>query len=299
MGRKSRRVRLEVDRGRGNLTSKKAKLTPTKDFLERMAERAGLRELGRMAKQMPGMHHRTVEANQVLPESAAQPLGHPLKARPAPDAQTGAKPLSARQKDARSKTRHEAMAASPQTELQDSHALTRSETTWNRVNDLLSETVGDVDRLPRRAQALVRRVDSFIRRYERRNDREHLLYANLQLPSSVNHSNIEGFLRKRAEPGSVQDFDRFTMATHQAHEAYDNATDPREPRVMVRMRTRRGAYLGQSGRKDYTGHIVPRGVQMVITDARQETFTRPDGTTETVWVVDMTDAPDMTIENQE
>ena len=289
MGRKSRDSSADMDRGSSSVLSKRTVMVPSEQKAANAEVREGLIDLGRRAASMPGLHHRTVEANQIIPVSRSQELGHPLKARPAPAPGQGAKPLSSRQKDARSKVRNNARRRTPQTEQRANKQLLTSHTHWAATNDALSQSVGDVDNLPPAMARFVRRNDSFIARQERLNDREHLVYANVEMPSSINHSNVDGFLTRHMQPGDVHAFDRYTAGTHQAHETFDAMQDPSGRRVMIRMRTRRGAYMGQSGRKDNTHHLMPRGVHMVITGVNQQTFTRPDGTTGTAWVIDMTD----------
>jgi hypothetical protein len=89
---------------------------------------------------------------------------------------------------------------------------------WQRLNDQLSSTVGDIDDHDEADQQPVWRIDRSMPAYERVNDRGHVVYANVQVPPAVNYSNLLEFTRHSFPGRRPGRFDRYTAAADNLHE---------------------------------------------------------------------------------
>lgn len=244
---------------------------------DRAAERAGARELDVAVERMPGLTRAGRDRERAMPRATPAPLGHPLKQRPLPNAGEQRNPLSSRQRKARSVTRRSVTAAMPRTERTTVRRAITDEAQWKAINDDLAEVVGDATQVDDSRRIEVQRIDRAIQRYERESDRGHVIYANLELPPAINHSNLGGFLHNEFQPGDVLSFDRYTGAAHTMHQI-EPAPGGAERMAVLEIQTRRGIYLGTSDSVDNTSHLLPRGVQLEVVGTQLATFRRPDGT---------------------
>ncbi len=177
----------------------------------------------------------------------------------------------------------------PLTQLRAQKDLVTRPERWRYLNDQLSAGTGDVQALTEKDQEQVRRVDRAIQSYERHNDRGHVLYSNVRMPYYINHQNLPGFLRNNFGAGDRVAFDRFTHATHQLHETAGYVIDPDGRVAVFELQTRRGAYLGQSDKKDNTQHLLPRGMEFEVVGVQEASYRAPDGSSGTRMVVQLRD----------
>ncbi|MEV8027439.1 MULTISPECIES: hypothetical protein [Cellulosimicrobium] len=280
---------VDADRGSGSTAAKRARLVDAEAYSDRVGTREGLRQLDAMTEQMPGLNRLQRDRERIMPRGTTADLGHARMERKLPGAADVRQPLSARQRNARSKARLETARAIPLAQLRAQRDLVTRPDRWQATNDALSEQTGDVQALPAADQERVRRIDRAIQAYERRNDRGHVLYANVQMPFYINDGNLHGFMTNNFEPGRRISFDRYTVATHQLHETAGQVHDPRGRVVTFEMQTRRGAYLGHSDKVDSTAHLLPRGMEFEVADVHQASYRTPEGRTKTRLVVQLRD----------
>lgn len=280
---------VDPDRGRGSVAAKQAAFVDADVHARRADSRAGLRELDAMTEAMPGLTRAGRDRERAIPRETVAPLGHPRMDRQLPGAGVVRVPLSGRQRSRRRVARTRTEAHLPLVQLRAEHDLVTSPQTWDQLNQALSDHAGDVQALEPGMQDQVRRVDRAIQAYERRNDRGHVVYANVELPTWVNSSNRDGFVANHFHPGDVLEFDRYTAATHQMHETVAASTLRASQMVVLEMQTRRGAYLGQSDKKDDTGHLLPRGMRFEVAGITQADHTDRSGITRRHLVVQLRD----------
>ena len=184
--------------------------------------------------------------------------------------------MSGRQRDARSKTKfqtQDTLSGAQHQELR--RMLVDERGRWEQLNDALSDAAGDVQQLDEPQLRAVQRVDRSIQAYEARNDRSHVVYCNVQMPAYVNAGNIVGYSRNHFGVGQELVFDRFTGGSHCLHEL--DVDEPlRDRTVVFEVTTRRGMYLGRSGRGDDTSHLLPRGLQMWVVGTGETSY-QPTG----------------------
>lgn len=281
---------VDLDRGSGSVATKNAQLVDLPVHQDRVETRAGLRELDAMTENMSALNRLQKDRERLIPRETNAELGHPRKRRRLPAKGEVRRPLSARQRNQRSKIRLTTQHAVPLTQLRAQRDLVTRPDRWTEINDALSENLGDVQALADDDQDQVRRIDRAIQAYERRNDRGHVVYANVQLPSYINRQNVDGFLRNNFDPGDRITFDRYTVGTHQLHETARHRPNLRGNVVVLEMETRRGAYLGHSDKLDNTAHLLPRGTEYEVVGIQQATYRAPDGRTDTCWVIQVRDA---------
>ena len=140
-------------------------------------------------------------------------------------------------------------------------------------------------------RAEVQRADRAIQAYERRSNRGHVVYVNVQLPGPLQGGDPVGVARSfPLPPGTVVEFDRFTGAAHTMHEV--EPADGGEGTLVLEVQTRRGMYAGRSDSLDDTTHLLPRGLRLrVAGEAHRATYRRPDGTTGRRPVIQLLDMP--------
>lgn len=100
---------------------------------------------------------------------------------------------------------------------------------WRRVNGRLARVHGDATQLSDQDRRYVGRLDRACAAYEERNERTHRVYVPLRLPSHINHSNLEGYLRNQAQGERTLEFDKFMMGSHNLHEAPSHPIRPGDP----------------------------------------------------------------------
>lgn len=281
---------VDPDRGQSSIRNKVAEVVSPQAHADRAETRAGLGELDAMTEGMSGLTRQQRDRERITPRATTAELGHRRMQRPLPAAGETRVPFSSRQKKARSKARIRTQDQLPGAQYRAQRRLMTDPARWQQINDALSEQVGDVQALPERDQADVKRVDRSIQAYERNNDRGHVLYANVEMPPQINHANLQGFIEHNFAPGERLAFDRFTFATHQLHETSHDAAGDTAGRVAVfEIQSRRGVYLGHSDTRDDTAHLLPRGMQFTVIGTHRATYAAPDGRTGTRMVVQLRD----------
>ena len=279
---------VDADRGSGTVGAKKAQLLDVTEYVERGQARGGLRELDQMTEGLSQLTRLQKDRERIFPRATTAELGDPRMRRTLPARGDTRMPLSARQKNERSSDRRRTQATMPLTRLRAQKELVTRPDRWRQINDALSEHTSDIQALGEADQQRIRRIDRAIQAYERNNDRGHVLYANVAMPAYINHSNRERFVRNNFAPGHRFSFDRYTVATHQLHETASHVPDTGQV-VVFEVETRRGAYLGQSDKKDNTGHLLPRGMRFEVVDVHPATYQTPDGKTGSRLVVQLRD----------
>ena len=281
---------LDADRGRSRTPTKNATFVPPDEHVERATTRAGLLELDQMTEQLPGLNRLQRDRARITPRDAAAPLGHPVMQRPLLEPDAVRTPFSSRQKKARSKTRCIVEAKLPDALYAATRDMATNPQLWYETNNALSDVAGDVDQLDEDTRQHIARLDSALRTYEAHNDRGHVVYANLRMPTYINSSNLTGFCRNTFTPGATIAFDRYTHTTHQLHETSRTISPAELDRTAVfEIQTRRGAYLGGSDSRDDTGHLLPRSMRLEVIGTYDARYQRPDGTRGTRTVVQLRD----------
>lgn len=164
---------LDSDRGSSEL-GKAAEMVPLGEAIERDLERAGQRDLDQRLESMPGLSRAAKDAQRITPRPTVADLGHPRKERTLAADGEVRRPLSGRQMKDRSKTKRQVLARLPETQYQALKDLAVDDSdTWTRLNDSLSDAVGDPDQLAQADRRTMRRVDAAIQAYEATNDRGH------------------------------------------------------------------------------------------------------------------------------
>ena len=279
---------LDPDRGSSSLRSKQATFVAAQAFDDRAATRAGARDLDVMVEAAPGLTRAARDRERATPRDVTTPVRHPALERSLGEPDGIRLPLSSRQRKARSVTKRQVQARLPATQYRAVQEVFADESAWRRLNDQLSEAVGDAQALDDRDRVSVQRLDRAVAAYERANDRGHLLYANVALPLGTGH-NLEGFTRRHFPEGRVVELDRFTGCAHTLHQLEDASTAGERP-VVFEMATRRGAYLGTSDSVDNTTHLLPRGMRLRVVSVHSARYRRPDGTEGRQQVVQLVDA---------
>lgn len=286
------RVHVDADRGHSPVGTKAAELMGEPEAADRSTTRAGYRDLDKTVEGSAATRAKK-DRDRAVPRPTTAGLGHVRKQRKLPRQGERRRPLSSRQKKERSKARHRARDQMRKTEFLAHRRLVRDASTWHRVNDSLSEATGDVQHLSEEDRVFCQRADRAIQRYERQNDRGHVVYANVKMPAAVNQGNIEGFSRNNFQAGDEVTFDRYTLATHQMHEATRIAHgDPVGQTAVFEIQTRRGAYLGRSDSRDNTPHLLPRGTRYEVVGSHWAVAEDLDGRASKRLVIQLQDIDD-------
>jgi hypothetical protein len=269
---------LEADRGRGgSLRSTRAGLVSPEELADRAADRAGARDLDQAVERMPGLRRQQRDRERAMPRDAAGPVPHPVMERKLPQPGTVRRPLSSRQRKARSVTKQSAQDSLPQVQYEGLRRLVTDPAHRRRLNDALSDAAGDVQQLPERERQEVQRLDRAIQAYEQQSDRGHVVYVNFEYPDAVAGAHPLGTAAEYFPAGSVMELDRFTGGSHCMHEVEPPAGA--RPMPVLEVQTRRGMYLGRSDSLDDTTHLLPRGLQLRVAGMHDASYRRPDGTT--------------------
>jgi len=280
---------LDADRGSGNAGTKLAGVLGRDEAQERQETREGARDLDARVEAHPGLNRQQRDRERATPRDVTGDVPDPRMERTLPIPDQVRMPMSARQRSARAVTKRAVQDRLPSTQYTAMNRMVTDDAQWRSVNDAVSDAAGDVQQLEDFQIAQIQRVDRSIMAYERANDRGHVVYCNVQMPSAVNASNLSGFLRNTFRPGSAIAFDRFTMGAHTMHEI--EREDPDAQRTAVfEIQTLRGAYLGRSTSLDDTAHLLPRGPQYQIVGTHTATYQRPDGSTGRREVIQLTDS---------
>lgn len=279
---------LDPDRGSSDASTKRAKLVPAEEHQERSATREGARGLDQAVEDMPGLTRQQRDRERAMPRDVTGDVPHPQMRRQLPEPDSIRAPLSSRQRKTRSVTKRAVQDRLPQTQYDATARLVGDPSRWQTVNDVLSDAAGDAQELDDATRVQVQRIDRAIQAYERGNDRGHVVYANVEMPTMINSSNLEGYVRAEFTPGSTLDFDRFTGAAHTMHEVEPTPATAHRTAVFE-IQTRRGMYLGRSDSLDDTAHLLPRGLRLRITGSHLARYRRPDGTIAARHIVQLVD----------
>lgn len=254
------------------------------EYISRAAERGSARDLDAVVEGL-GLTRARRDLERAFPRSAVAPI--PARRRrglPIPDQIRT--PLSARQRNARSRAKRSAQDRLTRSGHREMSRLVSDSDRWTSTGRALTDVAGDAQHLDDAVRARVQRVDRAIRTAEQHNDREHIVYVAVQVPhhpgSSAPASVVPGSLRE----GAVIEFDRFTMTTHTVHQL-ESTMD--EGDVVLEIATSRGMYLGRSDKVDDTAHLLPRGLRFEVVSAGEGRFRRPDGTVGRRTVVQLVD----------
>lgn len=283
---------MDPDRGSGSRGTKVATFMDTAEYEERSETRAGTRELDQMVEQTGGMSRQQRDRERATPQDRTAELGHPALKRQLPEPGTVRRSLSSRQRKARSVTKRGTQDRMPKTQLETTRQMITNEETWRETNDLLSDNIGDVQQLEEQDRIRIQRFDRAIQAYEQNNNRGHVVYANVEMPSMINSSSLEGFVRNNFGAGDVLEFDRYTGAAHTMDQV-ENSDAPHRTAVFE-IQTRRGMYLGRSDSVDDTAHVLPRGVRFRIAGTHLARYQRPDGSYGRRQVIQLIDHQDDT-----
>lgn len=254
----------------------------------RAEQREELREMDSEMSSTPGYSTSHIDSQRHMPASKAADLGHPRKERKLPDPGWVRQPVSGWQKRQRFSAARRTQSSTPRTELATAEDVLGDSQRWLHLNDELSKKTGNAHELSADDERTARRLDRMIQRYERRNDRGHVIYTNTLIPSGVPTARV--YSSTFAE-GEVVDFDRYTVGAHDMHETEDDIIG-HEKMVTFEIATRRGRYFGGGASSGNTRHLLPRGLRLVVVGKDSVTYTRPDGTTGRRHVVQLADASD-------
>lgn len=268
---------VEADRGSGGIREKVAQVGPLSEILDREQERAGLRDLDSRLVGSPGLSSRQRDAQRIMPRGTPAEVPFAVMERKLPHPDEIRMPLSGRQMKARRKLMAATQRALPRTQAAALRSLMEERgRIWSRLNDALSDSVGDVDALSESDQRTVRRVDRAIQAYEDHSDRGHVVYANVRMPAFINRTSLDAFVDRQFQPGDVVNFDRFTAGGHSLHEMEPDH-DPAGRVAVFEVQTRRGMYLGMSDGGNSTGHLLPRGLQLRVVGTHKATYRTRSG----------------------
>lgn len=288
-------IGLDSDRGSAQPGEKVAKIRPLGEILDREQDRAGFRDLDARLVASHGLTQRDRDAQRIYPRGTPAEVPYPVMERSLPRPDDPRLPLSGRQQKARRKIMTQTQLGLPRAQAAALRGLMdASGAHWTRLNDQLSNNVGDVDALPEADQRQARRVDRAIQAYEERNDRGHVVYTNVRLPPAINRTSIATFVDRQFQPGDEVSFDRYTAGALSLHEI-EPADDPAGRVAAFEIQTRRGIYLGMSEGGDHTGHLLPRGMQFRVVGAHEASYrTRSggEGTRIVIQLLDITPEPE-------
>lgn len=283
---------LDVDRGSGKARSKKAAHVEVNEYDDRDQVRKGYQDMDDRVSADTRYSPSQRDAGRSSPRETNADLRHERMQRTLPAAGETRRPLSSRQRKARSIAKRTAQQKLSKTQYGAMRGLLTDDG-WRTTGDAVSEVAGDAQMLEPEQLRQVQRIDRAIQSYERGNDRGHVVYANVEMPWYINSSNVVGYVENNLPAGREVTFDRYTAGAHCMHEL---EPDPKasDRTVVMEIQTRRGMYLGGSDSVDRTGHLLPRGIRLRIAGSHTATYQRPDGSTAERVVLQMTDAPEPT-----
>ncbi|WP_394277274.1 hypothetical protein [Luteococcus sp.] len=276
MGRRkySEHAVIQVDQRAGSRHAKIADVVDVQTAVANIENRRGLQGLDRMTESYSSGTREQKDAARIFPRDTTSPLGHPKKDRRLLDPDALRTPMSKRQRLERLHAEKEVSSWHTEQQERAMRAMTGNPQVWNDLNGSLAESKGDIDALSPQQITHIRTIDGMIQDYEGVNDRGHRVYMNLEMPSYINSSNVESFVKSYMPEGTSVDFDQFTAGSHNLYEISDN-TSPRT--VAVEIHTRRGMFIGEPGKSKSNGHLLPRGMHLEVADVHKATFVRPDG----------------------
>lgn len=251
--------------------------------------RAGNRHLDHLVRTTPGLNPSTRRTQLAYPTQHVAPLKDPRMARRLPEPDELRRPASDRQIRERHRTKRAAQDHLAGTEHAALADFISGAEKYRDLNRKLTRAIGNVTDLDEADRRYAGRIDRAISAYERLNNRTHRVYARLRLPSHINHSNLDGYIRNEMHPGRILETDRYAAAAHNLHEVEPAEAD-RQRTVILEITTRRGIYLGGAhAGTGGSGHLLPRGMRFGVKSAHQAGYARPDGTCGQALVVQLVD----------
>ena len=268
MARKTRKSVLELDAGvRSSPGMAMAATTPLAEFAEKESNREGLAELDRMTEASERLTRAQKDRERILPRNAAGPVNSATKPR-VPEFDELRTPISGRQMKVRSKLKRQTQSRWTKAQLRAITEATATPAAWQRLTDQLSASQGDLDAFSTTDRLTVQRIDRAIRQYEEHNDRQHVVYANVQLPPGFNAAELESY--------PVVHLDRWTAGAHNLHQI-SQPDAHNENTYVIELTTTRGMYLGQSDGGHDTAHLLPRGMTFTVEKVYPARWKSPDG----------------------
>ena len=277
MARKTRRSVLEMDAGQESRPGlSMAATTPLADFAAKEDNREGLAELDRMTEASERLSRAQKDRERIIPRDASADLNPATSAR-VPEYDEIRTPVSGRQMKARSKLKQATQKRWTKAQKRALQEATASPAAWQHLTDQLSAAQGDTDSMSVRDRQRVQRIDRAIRQYEEHNDRQHLVYANVNLPPNFDTSKLASY--------PAVHLDRWTAGAHNLHEISGSRSDVTDDTYVLEISTRRGIYLGESDGGTETDHLLPRGMSFTVDRVYLARWSHPDGSTGTRKVI--------------
>lgn len=286
--------RMDMDRGSSTGTTvKKPRFLDPEVRDERQERRWATQDLDDRIESDPRVSRAGKDAARSMPRETNDELRHPRMRRMLPEQGQVRRPFSSRQRKARSKAKFAAQDRMPGTEYEAIRETVWDESPrWVELNDALSDAAGDIhaDNVSDDLRLTGQRLDRAIQRYERLNDRGHVVYAQARMPYYVNASNVAGYANNHFPVGTLVAFDRYTASTHSMHELEQVTPAGEEDRhVVLEIQTRRGIYLGASDSTHDTRHLLPRALELEVVGSHVADYERPDGSMGRRTVIQMMD----------
>lgn len=299
MGRRKYNSTLDADGGSSgrDLRTKVGVEIGEDAFNERAEARADSRQLDEMIQGSRGFTQSHKDSQRSHPRETNADL-RPRMHRELPHPDEVRVPISARQRRERSKAKHAAFEKTPRTERRAVAEMLGDDSPggldrWAGVNDCLSAVTGDLqhDDITAETRLTCQRTDRAIQRYERLNERSHVVYTNVSLPA-LGPGGLYDTAQEKFTQGQVLEFDRYTMAAHTMHEIEPERTADTERSVVLEISTRRGMYLGRSTGSDDTSHLLPRATRYEVVGVTPAVYVTPGGELTERTVVQVRDVSD-------
>lgn len=299
MSRRKYNTRLDADGSSStrDLRTKVGTEVSEGAFNERAETRAGLRDLDTMIQGSSGFTQSHKDSQRSYPRETNADL-RPRMHRELPHPDEVRAPISARQRRERSKAKNAVYEKTPRTERRAVAEMLGDDSPggldrWADVNDSLSAAAGDLhdEDISDGTRRTCQRIDRTIQRYERMNERSHVVYANLSLPD-METAGLHATAKKKLAVGEVLEFDRYTAAAHSMHEIQPETRADAERQVVLEISTRRGMYLGRSTGSDDTSHLLPRATRYEIVGVHKAVCVAPSGELTERTVVQIRDLPE-------
>lgn len=233
-----------------------------------------------------GASERAVDARREVPRTRLDAANDRMK-RPLPARSAERKMLSSRRKKDYNTHKTQWREGLPGTRTRAMDKV-RKPDDLERINNALRDQQGFRSRLSPSVRAAVSQTDLAIQDYERTNEREHVVYAQLLSPvdDDATRTTLRGGLRSMIKNEESMTFDGYIPSSH----SMGNIPDGKE--IVMEIQTRSGAYLGTSDSTPNADHIVGRGRRLQPVDMYQADYVKPDGSKGRRWVVQMRDVSD-------
>lgn len=216
---------------------------------------------------MPGVSRGAKDRDRDLPRDGTKTAAERRTARPLAVGEARL-PSTHHQARVRSKVKRQAQNVTPRTEYNAMKGLIENGDERNRLNETLQRAGLHGEPLTPADRRTAHRIDSMIRRYEARNDRETRSYAPVHLPEGVS-DDLEGWIR----PGDTFTLHGWNVADLNASAVTSSDGDDE---VLMEIRGRRGAYLGDSSGQTTT-FMLPRGLTLECEGVESADIIGPHG----------------------